>query len=416
MTREQDKSLLARLPNELYYTILEILGEEDETQRASLGILNLALSGYEHFTFVSAWCDRKTKADLATLNSLKQGNLITPSIYRQTGLAVLCKRVAGICAICNNRATRREPDEFLNLRLCHACTPFFSPKISDIRGEIYFKRWSNVTFSGVKYVYIQRGGYESINGIITFIQRPVKVFSWWDIKKLVYKGAIFPKIIRGLSSRNLQHLATEAEDYGELNDWGGTRGSRSLSSILWNQFQNRWNLPCRLEVTPLAMDMAFFKEFRYRFDPSWSPQSREEELRIYGNIMRYWAFHEVWGDRPWRAKHFPRQPRLRLIEGAVTYLPPTSVDQDLYKQHQSQCSRIRRAMKEFRNILQYPGRWLQTVNEVRNLKAQEADLADTEDFVEIELAKSGIEVYVTHRTTKDQLCTNWLTHSELRRK
>jgi cytosine/adenosine deaminase-related metal-dependent hydrolase len=74
MTCTRDKSFLTQLPNELYYSILDFLGEEDETQQASLGILNLALSGYGDSKFVSAWCDRKAEADLTALNSLEQMN------------------------------------------------------------------------------------------------------------------------------------------------------------------------------------------------------------------------------------------------------------------------------------------------------------------------------------------------------
>jgi len=156
---QRDESFLTQLPNELYYTILEFLGLEDESQQTSLGILNLALSGCGDSKFVSTWCDQKAEADLTALNSLEQMNIIPPSKYRRTGLAVLCKSLAGICATCNNRATRRERDEFLNLRLCHACTPFYSPKISDERGEIYFNRWSKVASFQVKHVCVQFEGY-----------------------------------------------------------------------------------------------------------------------------------------------------------------------------------------------------------------------------------------------------------------
>src|SRR5271155_4135072 len=194
---QRDKSFLTQLPNELYYSILEFLGEEDESQQASLGILNLALSGYGHSKFVGAWCDQKAEADLSALNSIEQMNIIPPSRYRRTGFAVLCKSSAGICATCNNRATRRERDEFLNLRLCHACMPRYSPKISDERGEIYFNGWSKVASSQVKHVCVQFEGYEFINRIrTTLIQRPQKVFSWWEIKELLNKGVIFPKAYR----------------------------------------------------------------------------------------------------------------------------------------------------------------------------------------------------------------------------
>ena len=311
---QRDKSFLTQLPNELYYSILDFLGEEDETQQASLALLNVALSGYGHSKFVSAWCDQKVEADLTALNSLEQINIIPRSRYRRTGLAVLCKSVAGICATCNNRATRRERDEFLNLRLCHACTPRYSPKISDERGEIYFNGWSKVASSQLRHVCVQFEGYEFINGT-RLIQRPHKVYSWWEIKELFNKGVIFPKVYRTLPEDQL--LEVEGESYGEFHNWRGVGHNTTISSspgLLWNQFQSRWGLSYMTESSALAIDMAFFKEFRYRFDPSWRPMSSHDELQIYGNIMRYWAFESgIWGCRPWCPERFPAQPHWWIV-------------------------------------------------------------------------------------------------------
>ena len=54
---------------------------------------------------------------------------------------------------------------------------------------------------------------------------------------------------------------------------------------------------------------------------------------------------------------------------------------------------------------------------LKETEALKADLAETEDFVEIELtAVNGTDEIHVHRTTKDQLCTNGIQHSGLGKK
>ena len=127
---------------------------------------------------------------------------------------------------CDNRATRQERNEFFNLRLC---TPRYSPKISDERREIYFNGWSKVASSQVKHVCVQFEGPEFINRIrTTLIQRPHKVFSWWEIKELLNKGVIFPKAYRTLPLDQL--FGAEGEDYGEFHNWHGVGDNTIYSS------------------------------------------------------------------------------------------------------------------------------------------------------------------------------------------
>jgi hypothetical protein len=78
---EPRSSLLQRVPNELYFKILEVLVGEVDSYQASLGILNLALSEKENFRFINDWCERKVNADLVVLNSFAQSHRIPATIH-----------------------------------------------------------------------------------------------------------------------------------------------------------------------------------------------------------------------------------------------------------------------------------------------------------------------------------------------
>jgi len=77
----------------------------------------------------------------------------------------------------------------LDLCLCHACTTFFSPKISEGRGDLFFTTWRQLGECGASYFHVQRPGVWT-KGFETFKYPPVKVFSWWDIRCLVDEGAL----------------------------------------------------------------------------------------------------------------------------------------------------------------------------------------------------------------------------------
>jgi hypothetical protein len=180
-----------------------------------------------------------------------------------------------------------------------------------------------------------------------------------------------------------QRLDVIGEEYGDFRHW--EKHKCSISGILWNQFYSRWKLPkAPKRLSPLATDMAFFKEFRYRFDPSWRPVSSEEELCIYGNVVRQWTTPEVWQLRPWRGANFPQQPRWRFIEMVHQI---TEEDQRGYETHQGRCGAIRRALKKYPRMLLCPDEWLYYLYGTVQKRGHRVEDLDKDEPVDIELLR-----------------------------
>ena len=113
--------------------ILNYLNHPDETGKAPIAIFRLALSSRSLYNFISYWVSKlpNISQEYEKINSLQLH--YPPPGYPQSILAVYCKRLAGICALCTLRAYILE--HFSQLQLCHACDLKYFLKISKGRLE-----------------------------------------------------------------------------------------------------------------------------------------------------------------------------------------------------------------------------------------------------------------------------------------
>src|SRR5438045_7829290 len=116
-----------KLPVELYHLVLDQIKSPDDTYCTSLAILNLARTSRLNFQIISLWAAAAAAQDIRVVRDIECESIIH-AYPQRTSIAILCKRLARICAICNNRATRREI--FTELQLCQACEAVYFPKIS----------------------------------------------------------------------------------------------------------------------------------------------------------------------------------------------------------------------------------------------------------------------------------------------
>ena len=95
-TMNEHNSLPYRVPNELYFQILQFLRDEVDSYRASFAILNLALSEKGNFRFISDWCNENAKSDLLLLEYLESIKSIVslPNYHdRPTALSVFANEL-----------------------------------------------------------------------------------------------------------------------------------------------------------------------------------------------------------------------------------------------------------------------------------------------------------------------------------
>src|ERR1700724_1362929 len=102
--REAGKDRFRSLPPELYLLVLEQLNTRDHTATNSLTILNLACCARLHFQLITFWTARRAQRDIDLIKSFGEGLLISDNPEGSPKyISIFCKRLAGICAICNNR-------------------------------------------------------------------------------------------------------------------------------------------------------------------------------------------------------------------------------------------------------------------------------------------------------------------------
>jgi hypothetical protein len=334
-----------------------------------LAILHLASTSHSHFGLASSWADRYAKTDIQMIHELEAaGEIPKVGDSSRTGLSILCKRAAGICSVCNNRYVCTEPST--NLQVCDGCEPFYFPKISAQRLKwLYFTTELGMEATrNQKYriCYARAVRYpktaEKIRGLGHQSFGPL--YRWRDIQRLIAQQHIAEKQEGDGGSQGQRTYVGEEYGYFCAPDEKAASERYWPHTLLWGRACARWDPQLTPEdrgrLRPCFSDMILFREFRYRFDPTWSPRSPNRtvqmELDEYFQYARCWTDASLWNERPWRLCNFPHQPR------CLTTTPSSSCSD--WRQcmneltfYQTQCAQIRAVLKSFPSILSMPNYW-----------------------------------------------------------
>ena len=344
------------LPRELYLIILKFLTYRDETAKASLTILHLALSSLSLHNLINAWASNLVQNEVSSIARLKFTKNC-PRGYSRTGLSILCKRYAGICDICTLRSASDEI--FTKLQVCHACNLQFFPKITDKKlRSLYGSHDADILhFWDLDFQFVSVPN-DSSNLFSGF----TKIYDLSDIYEFVLRCDLIRK-------GNLEEvegpIPSNGNGYGHFrspNTYSLTN-PRQYERTIWSEAYKRWDKSIDTwppeSLRPLEVEIILLKEFRYKFDPNWKPTqafSFDEDCKEYLSIAQYWANPLSWKHRPWRISNSPRQPPpLGIVDdiiGAQQALP-----EDGLEEHRLQCSRICAVFKAFPDILLSPGAW-----------------------------------------------------------
>ena len=89
----------------------------------SLPILNLAWLCWPYFELINIWVARAAHQNISLVRKLGIGLI---PVGQPTNIRILCERLTGVCALCNNHAG----EMFAGLQLCCACDLLYFLKIT----------------------------------------------------------------------------------------------------------------------------------------------------------------------------------------------------------------------------------------------------------------------------------------------
>jgi hypothetical protein len=339
--------------------ILGALNSRDDTAANSLAILNLSRSAYIFFELINYWTADAVPSDISLIRNIDPDIVPAVSMGSRTNISIFCKRLAGICAICNNRA--RVPDEiFTGLQLCHTCDAIYFPKISLSRLKSNFSIGRNA----LQALQCRLGSTKDENGELTM--KVGLYFRWKDTQILISQGQIQLLPLINLERQIDIH---NGEEYGCLSppnadfdpdDGQGSADAWWPTSIIISDCLKNSNMDRQKQrsLSPSALEVAFFREFRYRFDPGWRhTTSFSESLIEYGRFARHWAAKSLWNERPWRLQNFPLQPRSAVIYPQFADVKER-INQPSFKLHQFLSAKMRGLLKAFPDVLRSPRTWI----------------------------------------------------------
>ena len=378
---------VSKLPAELLIIVLELLSNSEELEggQNALAILNLALTSGALFRFVTSWASGRVKQDLNTLRyGLESKYAMASERLEPSALSILCKQVAGLCSTCNNKQVRRE--FFTNLQVCHACDPFYFPKVSSrkLLREYYITPSAVQTFSRrLVPSWSLRLKVPDSSGIA---QRCGPVYRWSDIRDMITRGELSPK--RALIFNNSEPDVKEynCEEFGAFAPPDCRSSSPEIwpNAILWAYSSARWT-PGKTSAVwntfrPSTSDQIFYDEFRSRFESGWRHlQNDSEGLNHYISVARHWVDSGLWNSRPWRACNFPLQPRGFETAQNISESEQKRCIETLaaYRNHSA---KLRAVIKAFPSILSSPQSWVCCVLEDESLSVQAAVVVAKEAY------------------------------------
>jgi hypothetical protein len=342
-------------PAEIYPEILKYMDQLDYTTKTSKGILSMALSSRIHFALTSQWADKTVSKDIQLLSELEELGEIPRSDPPRTGLSILCKRLGGICALCNLRQGEKN-ELFTDLQLCHSCDLLYFPKISRRRMENSFAHVLPrvLEYQGTPLRYITLRTPKCDCDELRLYSSRVKVYRWQDIQNLINDG---------MERRTWDYLGkTDPEEYGLFGYRRGFQG-KSKKQVIWERACRRWDPKMcghKIQfVRPHVRDMILLNEFRWHFDPLWEPRgtTQESDLQAYIKIAGHWmTSNKAWESRPWAIQNFP--PATRGV-GRASEASDEERKKSLRKleEYKVLAEKIRGLCKVFPNILRDPFEW-----------------------------------------------------------
>ena len=349
------------------FLILEALNSRDDAALNSLAILNLACCARRYFDFICFWVAKASQKDIALIRDLEMDTI---PMGPRTDISIFCKRLAGICAVCNNRA--RLPhgfgEYFTGLQLCHVCDPIYFPKISLSRLQDKFRIIGRRELRLLESRIVLK---KDESGELPFSFRVGPYYRWKDIHSLLSQGLVqrlahvnFEQESQIRNSEEYGLLDPPNENYDPADGCGDADDWWPISLTLTDCLKNcKLNWRKEESLPPSTIEVASFREFRYRFDPTWRPISSFGEcLTEYGRFARHWARKSLWNERPWRFENFPRQPRSPFIYPQFADMSER-VNQSSFKQHQFLCAKFRAVLKAFPDILRSPRTWLRCMGD-----------------------------------------------------
>jgi len=353
---------------------------EDETTKGGFAVLNLALSSRALCRLLTRWA-KNSPIVRADAISLKYISASVPGALpwekgetKRTALSIICKRIAGLCAICRNRMDNIEI--FTGLQLCSTCDAFRFPKISYGRLNLLYMatklglKKSTSTVSRLSPKFLRdtcnfrfpklAHGNEGI-GTNNESPRHHPVLLWEDVNALLNRKYLVAR----LPGLDLEEGFHGGEDYGLFFEERVYQNEFEWQQYsIWNQACVRWQNTLRGDrrwnISPTIAEMILLREFRYRFDPRWYPQtSLETDIKEYFRIAKVWVSY--WENRPWRPMNFPLQPRYRLQKAKWNW---TNL-----QQFHLRCQKIRAMLTVYPDILQHPTLWLSCISNLLNWQA-----------------------------------------------
>ena len=346
-------------PPELVFMVLGNLTYHDETASASLTLYHLASASRSCFQIITEWCSYVARFDIAKIKDLRSQCILPLSEFLCSPLSILCKRLAGRCACCQERQTRNEL--FSNLQICDGCDEYYFPKISHASVlSLYSVSKSHITEDPLVTVdrrwIVGKGcptykGWEDTCGD-TQIYGPF--YRWKDIEQLAEDSKL---MLNKAPKSDIPESKYYNEEYSYLETPTIYDHQYRIwqSILIWLATCSRWDRSfCPHNYTrfsPITVDMILLREFRYRFDPTWRPrQTEDEEYFEYFQIARHWRDPQIWEERPWALLGFLFPPRLLNKNPHATPLEKATALRE-FRDYRLRCRKLRAAFVAFPNIL-----------------------------------------------------------------
>jgi hypothetical protein len=349
-------------PPELVFMVLENLTYHDETAFSSLTLYHFASTSRSFFQILTEWSSYIARFDIAKIEHLRSQGILPLLENYYSPLSILCRRLAGRCAFCQERQTRNEL--FSNLQTCDGCDEYYFPKISHTRVlSLYCVSKFCITEDPLITVdrrwIVGRGchAYKGLGNTGRDAQIYGPFYLWKDIEQFAENTELVlnqtPKSDMPESkyySEELSYLETPTKFEHHYGIWQGI--------LIWLAACSRWDplfCPHRYaRLNPITVEIIFLREFRYKFDPNWRPRGTEdEEYSEYFQIARHWKDAQNWVQRPWAAHNFLFPPKLLNNDPHATPLEKAIALRE-FRDYQLRCRKLRAVLVAFPDILRDP--------------------------------------------------------------
>ena len=368
-----DSSLtLSNLPFEILLDIVNALGGEcDPSHRASEALLSLRSTNQRISAVVDKWCDSYAARQL--MWKLPNGEVLGLFSKTSLNLVDIYKRIAWICAKCNNRA-RKYPrvEPFTNLQLCQACDSHYFPKISWARVASYFDLGKDDVLQDWNIPY-----HLPYNSPAPEVEMGDRIFRLRDIVRLASERKWRPM---GNSDNFYQRVVERCGlfEYSRpiLTAWIRhdieIYADEYTPSTQCEQCAELYSRMVLLNFVGLVpawgphytlppnenWDEVLFNHFRFQFDPTWREDTPDILHEVYSSCVGYWANKYLWERRPWGPYNFPLPPVWGwAYENCELGTEPAGKTQQDLESYRKLCSRLRAGFKAFPNILKSPTMW-----------------------------------------------------------